>query len=118
MHKLRYWIRIVEAGYPPKRLNYEQILQTQRELEGLRAAMRDPQTGKIYIGSSHQAAINRVPPDDASGAWGRLSDAWYHATEDTGFVNRAGDFISRSEAERRWGVLTIEDVRDELKRKK
>jgi hypothetical protein len=118
---MRY-LEILEAGYvyPEKLLgisDYERILQSQRELEGLRAAMRDPKTGKIYVGSSHQAAIERVPNTEGE-VWGRLSNEWFEATDNSGFVDRAGEFISRSEAERRWGVLTIEDVRDEIRKRR
>ena len=96
--------------------DYERILSQQRELEGLRAAMRDPKTGKVYVGSSHKAAIDTVPQSDDTGIWGRLSDEWYNSTENSGFVDtRTGQFISRDEAARRWDVLTIEDVRDKLR---
>lgn len=111
----------MEAGtwrYPedrPRPSDWDLLLRTQRELEGLRPAMRDPKTGKIYVGSSHQAAINQIPWNDETGAYGRLFDAWDKATEDAGFIDRDGNFVSRDEAAKRWDVLTIEDVRDRLK---
>lgn len=94
---------------------YASRLEKQRALEGLRAAMRDPETGKIYTGRSHQGAIDSIPPSDKSGAWGRLSGEWDRGTDNTGFVNSKGEFISRTEAEKNWHVSTMEDVRDAIK---
>lgn len=100
------------AGGKLGRESYEQLLARQRGAEGLRAAMRDPQTGKVYTGYSHQAAIESVPKSDTTGAWGRLSSEWDRETPNTGFIDRSGNFISRDEAEKRFGVSTMEDIRD------
>ena len=100
------------AGGKLGRESYEQLLSRQRGVEGLRAAMRDPQTGKVYTGYSHQAAIESVPKSDTTGAWGRLSSEWDRETPNTGFIDRSGNFISRDEAEKRFGVSTMEDIRD------
>lgn len=100
---------------------WDRILEKQRKLEGLKAAIRDPLTGKIYTGWSHQAAINSAPQwkpgmgDIESGIWGRLSTAWDRETDDSGFVDSEGNFITRDEAEKSFGVLTMEDVRDARK---
>lgn len=99
----------------PRPHDFERILKAQRELEGLRAAMRDPKTGIIYTGWTHQQAIEKVPPSDETGAYGRLQAEWDEGTENTGFVDREGNFISRAEANERWGVLTIEDIKDKLR---
>jgi hypothetical protein len=99
------------------------LVEKQRALHGLRAAMRDPVTGKVYTGWSHQAAIESAPKwkpgmsEVESGVWGRLSHEWDKATPNAGFVDQSGKFIPRDEAERMWGVLTMEDVRDALKKK-
>lgn len=95
---------------------YDEILARQRQLEGLRAAIKDPETGKVYVGSSHQAAIESLPtfksPGYEEGVFGRLSDEWDRETNNVGFVDNEGNFISRTEAEKRFDVLTMEDVRD------
>lgn len=75
--------------------------------------MRDPQTGEVYTGWSHQSAIESVPKSDKTGAWGRPHSEWDQCTENAGFVDSKNFFISRSQAEELWGVLTMEDVRDE-----
>lgn len=104
--------------------SYEQLLGKQRATEGMRAAIRDPLTGKIYTGSSHQAAIDRAPQfkegadEVANGTWGRMSREWDAGTENTGFVDAGGRFISRDEAEKRFGILTMEDLRDLRKGKR
>lgn len=92
--------------------DYNRILESQRATEGFRAAMRDPETGTVYTGANHQAAINTVPPSDTTGAWGRLSGEWDRATDNSGFVDSRGRFITRTEAERLYGISTMEDLRD------
>lgn len=96
----------------PRASDWERILRAQRELEGIRAAIRDPKTGRVYVGWSHQAAIESVPIGDETGAWGRLSSEWDACTDNAGFMDREGAFISREEARERWDVLTMEDIRD------
>lgn len=95
--------------------DWSRILREQRELEGLKAAIRDPATGVVYSGWTHQQAIESVPIGDDSGAWGRLSTEWHEETPNSGFIDRDGQFISRDEAGTRWSVLTMEDIRDRLK---
>lgn len=109
---------LIGGARPTTPSDYTRILEAQRATEGYRAAMRDPATGKIYTGSSHQSAIERAPKFDqgadeiTNGIWGRLSNEWDKGTENTGFVDRDGKFVSRDEAEKRYGVLTMEDLRD------
>ena len=98
-----------------KGMTYEQILAKQRALEGMQAAMRDPVTGTVLTGRSHQAAINKVPQGEATGMWGRLSSEWDQATDNTGFIDKSGEFITRSQAEKNLGVSTMEDIKDALR---
>jgi hypothetical protein len=95
--------------------SWETILRQQREMEGLRAAMRDPQTGQVYTGWTHQNAIDSAPQGQGD-VWGRLHGEWDRETPNSGFIDREGNFISRDEANERWNVLTMEDVRDARKR--
>lgn len=90
---------------------YQKLLEKQRETEGLKAAIKDPKTGKVYSGWTHQAAIDSVPKGD-SDTWGRLSSEWDQMTDNVGFVTKSGKFINRDEAESKWGILTIEDLKD------
>ncbi len=105
----------VEAGQAAVKSEWETRVEKQRALEGMRAAMRDPQTGTVYTGWSHQGAINSVPKGETTGAWGRLSAEWDQGTDNTGFIDAAGNFISRTEAEKQFGVSTMEDIRDAKK---
>jgi hypothetical protein len=99
---------------------WEDILEKQRAIEGLRAAIRDPETGKVYTGQSHMSAIESTPaygsPNFEEGLYGRLYNEWDNATDNVGFIDRAGRFITRREAEANWGITTMEDRRDALKR--
>jgi hypothetical protein len=59
------------------------------------AAIRDPQTGQVYRGANHAAALDRVPPD----RWATLQDAWDR--EDaavSGFVTQSGQYLTRDAA--------------------
>lgn len=101
---------------------WDEIIQKQRKLEGMKAAIRDPVTGKVYTGWSHQAAIETAPKWNAKlseqeqGVWGRLSNEWDRSTENSGFIDSDGNFISRDEAEKQFGVSTMEDIRDARKK--
>ena len=92
--------------------DFNRILEAQRATEGMRAAMRDPQTGEIYTGWTHQKAINSVPQGETTGVWGRLSGEWDRGTDNTGFIDKAGNFVSRTDAEKNFGISTMEDLRD------
>jgi hypothetical protein len=91
--------------------SWDDMLARGREIQGLKAAIRDPQTGEIYTGYSHQAAINK-----GGDAGGRLSWEWSEETNNVGFVTKDGEFISRGEANNRLGFgYTMEDARDFLR---
>lgn len=100
--------------------DWQKRVEKQRQLSGLRAAIKDPETGKIYSGWSHQAAIDKAPMhgtpeyEKDSGVWGRLSSEWDRSTDNVGFLDERGNFVSRSQAEKKWGILTMEDRKDAL----
>ncbi len=110
--KLQAMRPAVEASKAAVVQYVEDVVQRQRELEGIRAAMRDPVSGKVFVGWTHKAAIDAVPQEEETGIWGRLHSEWDACTDNAGFVDRSGNFISRTEAEARWNVLTMEDVKD------
>ena len=41
--------------------SWTERVEKERQVQGLRAAIKDPETGKIYSGYSHQAAIEQAP---------------------------------------------------------
>lgn len=108
----------------PKKETWEQILQKQRQVEGLRAAIKDPQTGKVYTGWTHQAAIEKAPKygtkewEHDPDAWGRLSSEWDKETNNVGFIDKDGNFITREDAGKNWGIYTVEDAKDFLRKRK
>ncbi len=98
------------TAFAYKGLSYEQILKRQRELEGLRAAMKDPKTGKVYSGASHVKIVDNIQDKDIRARiWKEFGEI---DSDKVGFVDKSGKFITRDESERRWDVLTMEDVKD------
>jgi hypothetical protein len=97
-------------------LGWDEIIARKRAAEGMQAAVRDPKTGKIYTGRTHQSAIDKAPKDDDAfdNAWGRMFHEWDKETDNVGFVDKAGNFMTRSDAEKSLGVTTAEDLRDLL----
>lgn len=67
---------------------YEQILAKQRATEGSIAAVRDPETGEVYTGATHEEAILSAPSDVmGNGVRERLRrDVYNEKTEDTSNV--------------------------------
>ncbi len=94
---------------------FQRLLELQRKAEGWIAAIKDPKTGKVYSGYSHKSAINSVPKGDD--AWGRLEVEWDRATDNVGFLDKNGDFISRDTADKMLSIKTMEDRKDLLEGK-
>lgn len=87
--------------------DYKRILAKQRELEGLKAAVLDPETGEIYTGDSHIMAAESSPKGDIRK---RVMKAWDEGSDEVGFVTSNGEFVTRQQASRMFGVETMEDV--------
>lgn len=88
---------------------YEAFLGSQRNKEGMQAAVRDPQTGEIYSGPSHSEIIRdaiKADPDVAE----RLTKEIFDGSNEVGFIDENGEFINRRQAERRFGILNSEDL--------
>ena len=61
------------------------------------AAIRDPQTGRVYTGRTHADALDMV--DREKGSWARLQDAWDRGDPSVaGFQTRSGRYVTRDEA--------------------
>jgi len=103
---MNWYNRIKLASKP----NFTKLLELQRTSEGWMAAIRDPETGKVYSGYSHQSAINNAPK--GGHIWGRLYGEWDRVTDNVGFLDKSGNFISRDEAEKIFSISTMEDLRD------
>lgn len=86
---------------------YQRILSEQRQLEGLKAAVRDPETGEIFTGESHIEAAESAPDGDLGF---RVMKEWNDGTDNVGFLDYEGKFISRTEAEKQYQVGNIEDI--------
>jgi len=101
---------------------YDRIIQIQRETEGMRAAIIDPKTKRMYTGYSHQSIINSCPHEPMGkfpelNLYGRLSREWDNMTKNVGFVNKNGEFMSRYETEKLYRISTMEDLKDIHKQK-
>ena len=98
--------------FAKRKPSYEQIIAMQRATEGYKAAIKDPKTGKVYSGWTHQSAMDTVPTKDKTGTYSRLYNEWDQSTDNVGFVDKEGSFVSRSETEKNYGVSTVEDLKD------
>lgn len=112
--------RAVKGARTLAQPSWEEALARGREVSGLRAAIRDPQDGTIYTGSSHLSAIahaarNAPAKGPGAGLYSRLHEEWDKGSDNTGFVDQGGNFISRTEVEKRWNIATMEDARDFLR---
>jgi len=100
--------------------DWDSLLRRQRDVEGLKAAIRDPQTGEIHYGHTHKSVMDAASRHPDAGKWSRLS--WEWGSDDSphvGFVTQEGDFLTRDEANDKLKFgYTAEDARDFLRRKR
>lgn len=90
--------------------SFNALLEKQRQTEGMSAAIKDPQTGELYTGPSHAEILEEAFKTDADLA-GRLSEELLNRTENTGFADENLEFVSRQQAERRFGIVNSESLR-------
>ena len=80
---------------------YHALIEKQRGLEGLRATLKDPETGALYKGATHADAYRNAPPE----AQARLIKYVDSRTRNfsrasiAGFTNRKGEWVTRKDAE-------------------
>lgn len=91
---------------------YNKLLQKQRELEGLRPAIRDPKTGYVWSHPWSHSDVPRAPQDEETKE--RLANEWRHETKNVGFADKGGNFLSREDAWNKYGFVMRESL-DELK---
>jgi len=66
-----------------------------------KAAVRDPNSGRVYTGIEHYDALKAAEVDGIH----------YLGQENTGFLHKEGFFYTRSQTERQWGFKTSEDLK-------
>jgi len=99
------WYKLLKLAAIP---DYKKILELQKATEGMIAAIKDPKTGKIYTGFSHQSIIDNVKDNEvASRLW---KEQLYD--DNSGFIDKNGKFLNRNEAEKQYQILTMEDLKD------
>lgn len=80
----------------------------------IQAAIRDPKTGKLYMGDSHAEILEELEESDRETQkrirrvyieTGKLNDA-----PNVGFVKN-GEFLTRAQSLKKWGVFQSNDLR-------
>lgn len=68
-----------------------------------KAAVRDPNSGRVYTGIEHYDALKAAEADG------------FHSlgNENTGFQNKDGTFYTRAETFEEWGFKTSHELREE-----
>ena len=81
---------------------WKSILSRQRDIEGLQPAIKNTDTGDIQsskFGDTHEDLRRNAPKGQKY---------------ISGFIDRNGDFFSRDEAEKKWGIRGSEDIYNAL----
>ena len=94
-----------EGGEIPRE-QYDEHLAHQREIEGIQAAIRDPDTGEIHTAHSHGALIDKYPVGHPKAK--RIAELFY---DHSGFVDKAGRFMTREEADKKFEARTSEEFK-------
>lgn len=74
-------------------------------------AVRDPNTGKIYTAPSHKEVIEVVAKTGDNTALRSILKEVTGTTENTGFVDTDGSFITRTQAQEKYGFSTSEGLK-------
>ncbi len=69
-----------------------------------KAAVRDPELGRIYTGIEHHDALKAAEADGNR----------HLGMENTGFQHKDGTFYTRAETQQEWGFKTSHELREEL----
>ena len=81
----------------------------------IRAAIRDPKTGKVYTGESHSTILDEME-DIFPAVFVRLrkiyvAEGSLPASENVGFIGDDTVLLNRSEAQKKWGVYYSHDIK-------
>lgn len=81
----------------------------------LQAAIRDPKTGKVYIGESHAHILDDLE-DGNQVIFQRIRKIYvetgsFGSAEHVGFWESDGTFLTRNESMKKWGVYQSQDIR-------
>ena len=79
------------------------------------AAIKDPKTGKVYVGESHSSIIDEMEYDHPP-LFDRLRKVYVAegslpASEHIGFVGNDAILLNRSAAQKKWGVYYSQDIK-------
>ena len=79
------------------------------------AAIKDPKTGKVYVGESHSSIIDEME-DDNPAVFARLRKVYVAegslpVSEHVGFVGNDAILLNRSAAQKKWGVYYSQDIK-------
>ena len=84
-------------------------------MSSVMAAIRDPKTGKVYTGESHSSIIDEMEYDHPA-LFARLRKVYVAegslpVSDHVGFIGDDAVLLSRSAAQKRWGVYYSQDIR-------
>ena len=79
------------------------------------AAIKDPKTGKVYVGESHSAILDEME-DENFAIFARLRKIYgeegnFPYAKHVGFVGNDAILLNRSEAQKKWGVYYSQDIK-------
>lgn len=90
--------------------DYERIISTQREIEGIKAAIRDPETNKVYTGYTHREIMDQLGDELGKERMKEIINS--NNKSNIGFLNENGKFMPRNETENKFGISTVEDLKN------
>ncbi len=77
-----------------------QLIDFRTTLRLLEGRLGDPNSGRVYTGTDHLAAL-QTAEDDGNHNLGQ---------ENTGFQHKDGTFYTRTETDKEWGFMTSEEL--------
>jgi len=94
------------AEGPSKEERWAQLVSEGRMSEGMVAAIKDPQSGKVYTGDFHNmiAESQKKNPEVYGRLWKALESERDKPSKLVGFINDAGEFMTRKEADAYFGA--------------
>lgn len=91
----------------------QQMKNSKPELKDFKAAIKDPETGKMFTGPSHaDAADGCFQTETDPEVKRRVRKALMAASSSTGFVDGSGTFFTREETKTKWGFKSSDELRE------